>query len=225
MIRGPNAVREKLAAAPFDIACKYVPRSSPAAWAYMSPSHIPIMFEHMVTWFPALVCCPHPAGPIWAIVPENVSRIGLTRSRTSCSPPTNTERVPFLAPTSPPLTGASRANFPAELAASDISTARDGSDVVISTMIPPLGRPVSTPFSELRITSRTSLGNPTIVKTTSLFSATALGESICFAPSSSSGCNLLLVLLYAEKSVNPLDKQCLAMLTPVHRKLSKEKRN
>ena len=66
-------------------------------------------------------------------------------------------------------------------AASAISTASDGSLVVISTRMLPASDPARAP-SAPSITSRTSLGKPTIVKTTSEAAATALGVSAHFAP-------------------------------------------
>ena len=80
------------------------------------------------------------------------------------------------APTSPPETGASTLCTPIFLAASAISTASDGSLVVMSTSDRARRLPASAP-SGPRITVRTSAGKPTMVKTTSDSSATALGES------------------------------------------------
>ena len=99
----------------------------------------------------------------------------------SLSPPIMIDSVPPFAPMSPPETGASTLATPLALAASAISTASDGSLVVISTRTLPSFDPASAPFLP-SITSRTSLGNPTMAKITSEASATARGESAHTAP-------------------------------------------
>lgn len=68
---------------------------------------------------------------------------------------------------SPPDTGASMLATPTSFALAAISCARDGSLVVMSTMMPPGFRPASTPVAGFRMTSRTSDGKPTIVNTIS----------------------------------------------------------
>ncbi|KAF4390052.1 hypothetical protein F8388_002994 [Cannabis sativa] len=62
---------------------------------------------------------------------------GFNRLTTDSSPPAKIARVPFLAPRSPPDTGASIAAQPLAAAEEEISDAREGSDVVISTRTPP----------------------------------------------------------------------------------------
>ena len=61
----------------------------------------------------------------------------------------------------------------------------------MSTRTVPGFAPASAP-SVPRNTSRTSFGKPTMAKTTSDCSATCFGLSAAFAPSSSSGCELVL---------------------------------
>lgn len=68
------------------------------------------------------------------------------------------ERVAFRAPRSPPETGASTAEQPAEVAAEWISTASEGSEVVMSTKTPPGRRPDRAPVVGWRMTWRTSDG-------------------------------------------------------------------
>lgn len=82
------------------------------------------------------------------------------------------------APRYPPDTGASTAEHDLAAAAVSISTARVGSDVVMSTSIPPGRRRESTPS----VTDLTSDGNPTMVKTTSDWEATSAGELARWAP-------------------------------------------
>ncbi len=76
------------------------------------------MFDAIRIWLTILVCCPAPAGPWWMIVLPMHSRSGLTASSTGPSPPTMIDNAAFLAPTSPPDTGASSAWTPLALAAS-----------------------------------------------------------------------------------------------------------
>ena len=59
-----------------------------------------------------------------------ISNSGLARSKSAAAPPTMIARVPPRAPTSPPDTGASRAEQPRAAAA--IRFASDGSEVVMS---------------------------------------------------------------------------------------------
>ena len=82
----------------------------------------------------------------------------------------------FLAPRSPPETGASTEKQPLETAEDAISAASEGSEVVISTRTPPGRRPERAPEAGSRRTERTSEGNPTMEKTTSDWEATAIGE-------------------------------------------------
>lgn len=63
-----------------------------------------------------------------------------------------------MAPRSPPDTGASMAEQFLEEAAADNSEAREGSEVVMSTMIPPGRRPERAPEEGWRRTWRTSEG-------------------------------------------------------------------
>lgn len=74
------------------------------------------------------------------------------------SPPAKIARVPFLAPRSPPETGASIEWQFLEDAEVEISTARLGSEVVMSTRIPPGLRPARAPELGSRRTERTSEG-------------------------------------------------------------------
>ena len=61
-------------------------------------------------WLHALQTCPAPESPTWTIFSGCPSReiAGRTASSAAASPPTMNASVPAMAPTSPPLTGASR---------------------------------------------------------------------------------------------------------------------
>gem|GEM_PF-6302471 len=61
------------------------------------------------------------------------SKNGLASAKADSSPPTMIDSVAFLAPESPPDTGASMAVLPAAAAAAEIRAASDGSLVVRST--------------------------------------------------------------------------------------------
>lgn len=93
----------------------------------------------------------------------------------------------FLAPRSPPDTGASIAPQPLAVAAAAISEASEGSEVVMSTRTPPGRRPARAPEVGSRRTERTSEGWPTMEKTTSDWAATARGEEAKLAPKSRRG--------------------------------------
>ena len=117
------------------------------------------------------------------------------------------------APMSPPETGASNAITPFANASSAIRTAKPGRLVVISTIALPGARPASAPSSP-RITSSTSEGYPTIVKTTSLCNATSRGLEQADAPRlirsfSFDGVRLNTEVLY------PALRRCEHMLRPM----------
>ena len=63
-------------------------------------------------WFAAFATCPAPASPTCVIFFPMASNTGIAFSSASASPPTIIASVPFLAPISPPLTGASNVLTP-----------------------------------------------------------------------------------------------------------------
>lgn len=111
------------------------------------------------------------------------------------SPPAKIARVAVFAPRSPPETGASIAAQPLEAAAEEISEAREGSEVVMSTRTPPGRRAERAPELVSRRTERTSEGKPTMENTTSDWEATAAGEVASLAPMSRRGWALEMVRL------------------------------
>ena len=137
-------------------------------------------------WLTIFVCWPAPAPPRWTIERPITSNSGITARIASASPPTMIERVALRAPTSPPETGASIACTSRSRARSKISTASDGSVVVMSTIVDPGAAPARTPWSP-RMTARTSSGNPTMLNVTSLAAATSAEVSDQTAPRSRSG--------------------------------------
>lgn len=130
------------------------------------------------------------------------------------SPPANMARVPSLAPRSPPETGASTDEQPLEAAAAEISTAKEGSDVVMSTRIPPGLRPERAPEVGSRRTERTSEGKPTMEKTTSDWEARELGEEARLAPRSRRGWALERVRLKTVRE-KPALIRCAHMERPI----------
>ena len=113
------------------------------------------------------------------------SKHGRTASNTSAGPPTMIDSDPLRAPTSPPDTGASSECTPRAAATSAISTAKEGSLVVMSTRTDARPGTAEGPASPSS-TSRTSLGKPTMENTTSLAAATSSGVSAHRAPCASS---------------------------------------
>ena len=81
-----------------------------------------------------------------------------------------------MAPRSPPETGASIAAQSLAEAAAEISAASEGSEVVMSTRMPPWRRPERAPELGSSKTERTSEGYPTMEKTTSDLEASSSGE-------------------------------------------------
>ena len=79
--------------------------------------------------------------PCNVIVFEKVSKIGRTSSKTDSLPPTIVDNVPFLAPKSPPETGASNASQENFSASSAIFFAKEGVLVVKSMSILPVSIP------------------------------------------------------------------------------------
>ena len=65
------------------------------------------MVPATISWFAALNVCPEPGGPTRTAVVPIASKIGFTSSKSGRSALTMIDRVPSMAPVSPPLTGAS----------------------------------------------------------------------------------------------------------------------
>ena len=167
----------------------------------------------MRIWFTIFVCCPAPAPPCLTITLPIACQHGFRASTTSASPPIIIDSRASCAPTSPPETGASTLATPLAFAASWISTANDGSLVVMSTSTLPASQPARAP-SGPSTTSRTSRGKPTMLKITSLRSATDFGVSAQVAPCSRTESAVSRVRVYtvAEK---PRSMRWAHMLRPM----------
>src|SRR3712207_3397485 len=105
------------------------------------------MVSATTTWLAALVTWPAPVGPTWFTVAPITSKSGLARSKSSSLPPTMMESVPSMAPTSPPLTGASSMEAPRSLTFAASSSVTTGEMVLMSTRSEPSPIPSSTPPS------------------------------------------------------------------------------
>ena len=142
-----------------------------------------------------------PLAPIWVIVLPIAANTGRQRSRIAASPPTMMDKVPAIAPPSPPLTGASSMWACFSLRRVAIIRVACGEMVLIS-MTTASGRILSiTPFSP-RMTLSTSGVSETIVITTGLFPATSLGVFAVLAPSAARRSAFAVVRLYTVTS-NP----------------------
>ena len=133
------------------------------------------------------------------------SNTSLHSSNAFLSPPTIIDKVPFLAPISPPDTGASKALISLDLASSYILIDNLGLVVVISITVLPSLALANIPLSP-KYTSSTSLGYPTIVIIISLSLAHDFISSHHIAPSSITSIILDLVLVYTKTSCPALIK-------------------
>ena len=85
------------------------------------------MLPATISWFAALTVWPAPLGPTWAMVLPTTSRIGLAAAKSASVAPTMMDSVAFIAPGSPPDTGASMMRRPrstAVLASSAVTSGR-----------------------------------------------------------------------------------------------------
>ncbi len=94
------------------------------------------------TWLQTFATWPAPDGPTWTIVLPRAWRTGSARSKSASVPPTMIDRVPAIAPLSPPLTGASSIAAPAAAARAAISRATRGEMELMSMASQP-GRAAS----------------------------------------------------------------------------------
>src|SRR5215203_3073303 len=163
---------------------------TPALEPSTSASETASMVSATTIWLAAFTTCPVPTDPTWVTVFPMTSKSGSTRSKSSSLPPTMMERVPSMAPTSPPLTGASSIEAPRSWALSANSSVTTGEIVLISTTRAPSLTPSSTPSSPAS-TSSTCGESGSMVMMMSDCSATV-------APSSSSAFSR--VRLYATRS-------------------------
>ena len=152
-------------------------------------SQIPCNVFAIMIWFAILTCWPQQALPQYSICVPNASKISLFVSKSSLSAPTKTVRVPFFAPVSPPVTGASTTWTPNSFPFVYNSLANFGLEVVKSIQV----LPASIQLKITSYTSLTSLGKPTIVQITSTLDVKDSIDSSKMAPaflacSTLSGC-------------------------------------
>ena len=74
------------------------------------------MLMPTISWLAALTVWPAPLGPTCTIVLPTASKIGLAAAKSSAAPPTMIDSAAFLAPASPPETGASSSRKPRSFA-------------------------------------------------------------------------------------------------------------
>ena len=161
----------------------------------------------------------------------SASKTGRTRSKTFSGPPHMMERVAFMAPVSPPLTGASMNWTPAFWSFLPISMLTLGEIVLMSATISAARRVgaseslrASTIPSEPQQTSATSGELGSMVMTRSLLAPTSQGVFAATAPcatSSSTGAGLLLLTVSAKPAFSRLRAMGLPMtprpMNPIRR--------
>ena len=71
------------------------------------------MVRFTITWLASFVTLPLPTGPTSVALEPSSFITSSARRKSASAPPTMMAREPFTAPSSPPLTGASRKEAPA----------------------------------------------------------------------------------------------------------------
>src|SRR5919112_790897 len=170
---------------------------TPALEPNTSASETASIVSATTIWLAAFTTCPVPTGPTWVTVLPMTSKSGGARPKSSSLPPTMMESVPSMAPTSPPLTGASSIEAPRSSASPASSSVTTGEIVLMSTIRAPSLTPSSTPSSPAS-TSSTCGESGSMVMIMSDRSAPSLGFSATVAPSRSSAFSR--VRLYATSS-------------------------
>ena len=143
-----------------------------SATARMIPAHM--------IWLVALVAWPAPIGPNRLRVLPIAASTGRARSKSASSPPHMMARVPWRAPSTPPLTGQSRNAPPC---AATIAPA--ASAVAAETVEQSMTRlPGFSPGASARTTSRTSVSADTQRTSASQSAARSAGVAAWVQPSS-----------------------------------------
>ena len=130
-----------------------------------------------------LTAYPVPAAPTCRMRSGSpiASNIGRTRATSSSSPPTKICSMPVAAPMDIPLTGASRMRRPRWECSARTRCATSGTEVDMSTHVPPSAMPARIPVGPLTTVS-TCRGVGSIVMTTSVIDATSAGVAAHSAP-------------------------------------------
>ncbi len=163
------------------------PMSTPCASSSTIASLTSSIVPATISWLAALTVCPAPVGPTWTMVLPSDWRMGSAVSKSSASPPTMIDRLASRAPTSPPLTGASRNRTPLACASPATRRAVSGRTVLMSMSSIPSRAMLRTPSSAMA-TSSTSGESGTTVMTTSASAATSAGDVPAVAPTATSFC-------------------------------------
>ena len=108
IMRSPSTSRMREVASPPSSAWRTLAGSAPALAANSRPSATALMVRATTIWLATLQVWPSPVPPTSVMFLPMASNAGLTRSNTAGLPPHMMDSVAFLAPTSPPDTGASR---------------------------------------------------------------------------------------------------------------------
>ena len=215
-MRSPCTSSTRLAAKPPRSASLTLAGSTPALRATAKASLTPARAPPMAIWLQILQVCPAPgSGPTCTMrsgCPMH-SRIGRTRARASLSPPTMMESVALMAPTSPPLTGASIMVPP--LAATSAARRRvaTGEMLLMSITTVPVAIVSRMPAGPA-ITASTSGVSGTIVMMMLACDATSAGELAAMAPAATSSVTAGVLRLNTTTEW-PLASRCLAMGRPI----------
>ena len=130
---------------PVDTISSMRPTSMPDCSARAIDSAMPTIEQAKLTWLQSLAVWPAPARSKKKIRDEKLSRMGRTGAASASEMPAIRVRVPATAPASPPVTGQSKAWTSLTAAASWISRASRGEDVVRSMSQLPLRALASRP--------------------------------------------------------------------------------
>ena len=212
IMRSPCTSRMRLAAKPPISAWRTLAGSAPALLAKTSASLTAAMFSATMIWLATLVVCPSPLPPTCVMFLPISCRSGSILAKVASVPPTMMVSEAALAPTSPPLTGASRYSQPRALIFCANSFVAMGEMLLMSTTVLPAVKPPATPCAP-KSTFSTSGVSGTMVKTTSARCATSVALAQATAPASSRACGTWLRVV--TKSSCPAARRCPAMGAPM----------
>ena len=152
-------------------------------------------------WFVALVAWPAPLAPKCSTTLPIAARMGFARSKAAGVPPAMMASVPFCAPSTPPLTGASTNSTPRE--ARNASAHRAVSALTVEQSM--TSAPRFRPGARLSIVERTSASADTQITTVSRRAAKSARFAGAGQPSSdASDCALAVVRFQTAASMPAL---------------------
>ncbi len=152
------------------------------------------MLPATMSWLAALTVWPEPVGPTCTTVLPTASNTSDAAAKSSAEPPTMIDRAAFLAPASPPETGASRYRKPAASAWSASAIVTSGRIEEKSMTSVPGCALARTPSSPVRTLS-TSGESGTMTATTSAPLTASATDDAAVPPASTSGWALAAVRL------------------------------